>query len=197
MRFFRILNDFSPDTNTYKNFIAQVFNNVKYYIQIFVLANFSLFAIKDFACRVYYFNFFSFILGYFLSKYIQLEELIQTGKLTYVKIENLLQTKGIELFNDFRNIISQPEPMIGKEILECDISPVDTNTNVEQTLSKETVTEPTPDSNLESKSISSIEETAEHTNQPEQETIEKEVSVKEFATAQRILNEQKSFSSLD
>jgi len=80
MRFFKNLSDIDMNLSLFSGLgIGRLFQSLKYYLQLFVLANFSLLAMKDFVSRMYYFNCFSFFLGFTMSKYILAEELAQTA----------------------------------------------------------------------------------------------------------------------
>ena len=113
MRFFKNLSDISLDFNFLPNIgMGKLFHTCKYYLQLFVLANFSLLAFRDFLARMYYFNCFSFFLGFIMSKYILAEELAQTA-ITFTndlkdiysnKVSGLLEESIIKFKSSVKNV---------------------------------------------------------------------------------------------
>jgi hypothetical protein len=94
MRIFKHLSDIDMKFSMFSGLaIGRIFQSIKYYLQLFVLANLSLLTMKDFVSRMYYFNCFSFFLGFLMSKYILAEELAQTAVTFANDLVNLYNSK--------------------------------------------------------------------------------------------------------
>lgn len=157
MRFFKNLSDIDMNLSLFSGLsISRIFQSFKYYLQLFVLANFSLLAMKDFVSRMYYFNCFSFFLGFLMSKYILAEELAQTaitfandlGDLYTNKVSGMLNESIDKFKTSVKNVL---EKKIVEEKLES---------RKETTDSKQETKAETTDSNIEEQE--SITETAEY-----------------------------------
>ena len=168
MRFFKNLSDIDMNFSLFSGLgISRLFQSLKYYLQLFVLANFSLLAMKDFVSRMYYFNCFSFFLGFIMSKYILAEELAQTAVAFGNDLCDLYNNKvagmlgeSIDKFKTSVKNVLEKKPVEEK----VDSKPVEEN------IDSKLVEEVTAVKEQESITNASIRETAEYIDQKQGQT---------------------------
>lgn len=165
MRFFKNLSDIDINLSLFSGLgIGRIFQSFKYYLQLFVLANFSLLAMKDFVSRMYYFNCFSFFLGFLMSKYILAEELAQTAVTFANDLADIYTNRVSGMLNESVNKFKTSV----KNVLEKKpLDPKKTEISEKQVVLKPETVEKDDVTNEESKSIDdkTVSETAEHIDQ--------------------------------